>query len=33
MGNAVHMRATLGDKKIQNRNTYAQFAAVDWSNL
>jgi hypothetical protein len=32
MGNAVHMHATLGDKKIENRNTYAQFAAVEWSN-
>lgn len=32
MGNAVHMHATLGDKKIEHRNTYAQFAAVEWSN-
>lgn len=32
MGNAVSMRATVGDKTLSNQNTYAQFAAVDWSN-
>jgi hypothetical protein len=32
MGNCVMNRATLGDKKFENKNTYAQFAAVDWSN-
>ena len=32
MGNCVMNRATLGDKKIENQNTYAQFASVDWSN-
>jgi hypothetical protein len=32
MANAVHMTATVGDKKLQNKNSYAQFAAVEWSN-
>jgi hypothetical protein len=32
MGNCVMNRAILGDKKIDNQNTYAQFAAVNWSN-
>jgi hypothetical protein len=32
MGNCVENKATLGDKKIHNTNSYAQFAAVDWSN-
>lgn len=32
MANCVENRATLGDKKIHNQNSYAQFAAVDWSN-
>jgi hypothetical protein len=32
VGNCVMNKATLGDKKIDNQNTYAQFAAVDWSN-
>ena len=32
MGNCVENRATLGDKTISNRNTYAQFASVDWTN-
>ena len=32
MGNCVMNHATLGDKNIDNQNTYAQFAAVSWSN-
>lgn len=32
MANCVENRATLGDKKIYNQNSYAQFASVDWSN-
>ena len=32
MGNCLENRVTLGDKIISNRNSYAQFAAVDWSN-
>ncbi|HET9467084.1 MAG TPA: DUF1326 domain-containing protein [Vicinamibacterales bacterium] len=32
MGNCLENYAKLGDKIISNRNTYAQFAAVDWSN-
>ncbi len=32
MGNCVMNRATFGDKTIDNQNTYAQFAAVNWSN-
>lgn len=32
VGNCVMNRATLGDKKIANQNTYAQFASVDWNN-
>ena len=32
MGNTVHQVATLGDKRLENHNTYAQFASVDWSN-
>ena len=32
MGNCVMNHATLGDKKIDNQNTYAQFASVNWSN-
>lgn len=32
MGNAVWMHATVGDKTLDNRNTYAQFASVDWTN-
>ena len=32
MGNCVMNRATLGDKKIANQNSYAQFATVDWTN-
>jgi hypothetical protein len=32
VGNAVMMRATVGDKQLRNENTYAQFAAVEWSN-
>ena len=32
MGNCVMNHATFGDKTIDNQNTYAQFAAVDWSN-
>lgn len=32
MGNCVMNHATIGDRQFDNRNTYAQFAAVDWSN-
>jgi hypothetical protein len=32
VGNTVHLRATVGDKTYENQNTYAQFAAVEWSN-
>jgi len=32
VGNCVMNKATLGDKKIDNQNTYAQFASVEWSN-
>jgi hypothetical protein len=32
MGNCLENYATLGDKIISNKNCYAQFAAVDWSN-
>ena len=32
MGNCVENRATLAGKRIHNQNSYAQFAAVDWSN-
>lgn len=32
MGNAVSMQAQVGEKILQNQNSYAQLAAVDWSN-
>ena len=32
MGNCLEHYAKLGDKVISNKNSYAQFAAVDWSN-
>jgi hypothetical protein len=32
MGNCVEHRATFGGKTIHNKNSYAQFASVDWSN-
>jgi len=32
MGNCVENHATLGGHVISNKNSYAQFAAVDWSN-
>jgi hypothetical protein len=32
MANCVENRATLGATTFSNRNSYAQFAAVDWSN-
>ena len=32
MANCVEHSARAGDKVISNRNTYAQFAAVEWSN-
>jgi hypothetical protein len=32
MGNCVMNHATFGGKTIDNQNTYAQFASVDWSN-
>jgi len=33
MGNTTLMRATVGDKKLENRNSYAQLAAVEWTNV
>ena len=32
MGNCLEGHATLGDKIVQYKNSYTQFAAVDWSN-
>lgn len=32
MGNCAMNHAALGGKTIDNQNTYAQFASVDWSN-
>src|SRR5207247_8320746 len=32
VGNCVMQKATLGSRKIDNQNTYAQFAQVEWSN-
>ena len=32
MGNCLENYAKLGDKVISNKNSYAQFAAVEWSN-
>lgn len=32
MANCLENYAKLGDKVISNKNSYAQFAAVDWSN-
>lgn len=32
MGNCIEHHATLGGRIISNKNSYAQFAAVDWSN-
>ena len=32
MGNAVSMQARVGDKILNNQNSYAQLAAVDWNN-
>jgi hypothetical protein len=32
MGNCIENYATLDDKVISNKNSYAQFASVDWSN-
>lgn len=32
MGNCLENYAKVGDKVISNKNSYAQFAAVDWSN-
>jgi hypothetical protein len=32
MGNCVMNRATFGGKTIENQNTYAEFASVDWTN-
>jgi hypothetical protein len=32
MANAVTMLATLGNKTLQNQNSSAQFAAVEWGN-
>jgi hypothetical protein len=32
MANCVEHYAKAGDKIISNKNAYAQFAAVEWSN-
>jgi hypothetical protein len=32
MGNTVSMQARVGDKTLRNQNSYAQLAAVEWSN-
>ena len=32
MGNCVENHATFGGKTLNNKNSYAQFASVDWSN-
>ena len=32
MGNCLEGYAKLGDKVVQDKNSYSQFAAVDWSN-
>lgn len=32
MGNAVYSKAQLGDKRMDNQNSYAHFCAVEWSN-
>lgn len=32
MANCIENHAMLGDKTIQNKNSYAQFASVEWSN-
>ena len=32
MGNALSMQARVGDKTLKNQNSYAQLAAIDWSN-
>jgi hypothetical protein len=32
MGNCLENYAKVGDKVISNKNSYAQFAAVEWSN-
>jgi hypothetical protein len=33
IGNCAMQKVTMGDKKFENQNSYAQFASVDWSNL
>jgi hypothetical protein len=32
VGNTTHLTATMGDKRIEHANTYAQFNAFDWNN-
>jgi hypothetical protein len=32
MANCAMQEVTLGDKKFENKNTYAQFASVEWNN-
>jgi hypothetical protein len=32
MGNAVAMQAKVGDKALNNQNSYAQLCAIDWTN-
>ena len=32
MGNAVMMKGSVGDKTIDNQNSYGQLAAVEWGN-
>lgn len=33
MGNTIMMRAAVGDKTLENRNSYAQLASVEWTNI
>lgn len=32
MANCLELRAKIGDKTVLNRNSYAHFASVDWTN-
>jgi hypothetical protein len=32
MGNAVSMQARVGENVLSNQNSYAQLAAIEWSN-
>ena len=33
MGNTISMEARIGDRTLSNANSYAQLAAVEWSNV